>query len=85
MFAEGDYEAEKNWTAVLFDDGAGGWVVRVYRIDWTVETDPITIVDTTDPIAGTPLAVDVDNVNFTIHVLYEDGGDIKATVFNYTE
>jgi hypothetical protein len=81
----GDYEAEKNWTAVLFDDGAGGWVVRVYRIDWTVASDQITIVDTTDPISGTPIAIDVDNVNFTIHVLYEDGGAFKATVFNYTE
>ncbi len=81
----GDPEEGMNWVAILYDDGSGGWVVRVYHVDWGIDPiEEIAIVDTTDPISGTPLALDVDPINFTIHVLYEDGGAIKATVFDYT-
>ncbi len=81
---DGDYEQGFNWLAILFDDGAGGWVIEVLHIDWTSEDDLASLIDITDPISGTPLSIDVDPINFTIHVLYEDGGVIKATVFDYT-
>jgi hypothetical protein len=84
---EQDWEQGFNWLAVLYDDGAGGWVVRVYHVNWTEAdlADVVQTVDTTDPIAGTPLAIDCDDINFTMHVLYEDGGGaIRATVFDYT-
>jgi len=81
---EGDSEIHGNWCAILFDMG-GEYIVRVYRIDWTAEEDEITIIDTTDPIDGTPLAIDVDFVDFTIHVLADNGGTIEATVFDYHE
>ena len=80
---DGDYNADKNWCAVLFKQGSN-FVVRVYRVDWTVEENNITIVDTTDPIPGNPIALDVDYTNFRIHVLAEYGGQIEATVFEYT-
>lgn len=73
-----------NWCAVLYDDGAGNFVVRVYFIDWTVSEDRISIIDTTDPIPGTPLAIDVDAVNFVIHVLADNAGTIEGTTFDYT-
>jgi len=81
----GDWSLDKNWLAVLFDDGAGGFIVRVYRIDWTVaDPDPVvTIVDTTDPIPGTPIGLDVDTQTFKIHVLAKVSGAVKATVFQY--
>lgn len=82
---EGEFDDHGNWCAVVFDTG-GQYVVRIYRVDWTAEQgDEITIIDTTDPIDGTPIALDVDYVNFTIHVLADNGGTIEATVFDYTE
>ena len=78
----GDPGPDKNWCAVLFDDHAGHFIVRVYRIDWP-GNPALTIVDTTDPMVGTPLSLDVDPVNFRIHVLAKVGGTIKATVFRY--
>jgi len=83
---DGDYEQDKNWCAVVYDDNAGNYVLRVYRIDWTVEdlADAVTIVDTCDPTPGTPLALDVDPINFEVHVIADNGGTVEATVFNYT-
>lgn len=80
-------EGETNWVAVLFDTGSGSWVVKVYKVDWGVAdlVDLLSEIDTTDPLPGSPLALDVDFTNHTIHVLADDGGQIKATVFNYTE
>jgi len=81
---EQDTEQGWNWCAVLYDTG-GQYVVRIYEVNWTAETgSELTTIDTTDPIDGTPLALDVDGYNFTIHVLADNGGTIEATVFNYT-
>jgi len=83
---EGDYETDfGNWCAVLFDTGTG-YQVRVYDIDWTAEAgEEITIIDTTDELPGTPLSLDVDPWNFTIHVIADNGGTVEATVFDYSE
>jgi len=80
-----DWEQGFNWVAVLYDMGDGTWVVRVYDVNWTAASgEEITINDTTDPLPGTPMALDVDAKNFEIHVLANNGGNIEATVFNYT-
>jgi len=85
VLREGEFEDHGNWCAVVFDMG-GSYVVRVYRIDWTGELEnALSVIDTTDPIEGTPLALDVDPWNFTIHVLADNGGTIEATVFDYHE
>ena len=79
---------EWNWLAVVFDNGDNTWVVKVYKVDWSVAalTDLITeVIDTTDVFPGTPIAIDVDYINFQIHVLADNGGTIEATVFEYTE
>jgi len=82
-----DWELGNNWVAVLYDMGDGTWVVQIYKVDWGADEpeDEIIIIDTTDPLPGTPIAIDVDAVNFEIHVLADNGGDIEATVFDYTE
>jgi hypothetical protein len=81
----GDYTLDKNWCAVLFDDNAGNFIVRVYRVDWSAAAgEELSIVDTTDPLPGTPIALDVDYINFRIHVLAKVGSTFKATVFQYT-
>ena len=81
---EGDSTEHGNWVAVVFDTG-GNFVVRVYRVDWTADSgEEISIIDTTDPVPGTPLAIDVDILNFTFHVLADNGGTIEATVFDWT-
>ena len=72
-----------NWIAVIYEDSGGDTVLVVYEADWTQE-QVITIRQILDPIPGTPLAVDVDPVNFEIHVLTQNGSDIEATVFDYT-
>jgi len=82
---EQDWEAGNNWLAVLFDTGTG-WVVRIYATDWSADLgDRFVIMDTTEEFPGTPLAIDVDGQNFTIHVIADNGGTIEATVFDYTE
>ncbi len=80
---EGDYLQGMNWLAIIYDDGAGGTILVVYHMDWTVE-DIMSIVEIEDSIPGTPLAVDVDSVNFEIHVMTDNGGTIEATVYDYT-
>ena len=82
---EQDWEAGNNWLAVLFDSGSE-WMVRVYDIDWQADLgDRLSIIDDTETFPGDPLAIDVDGYNFTIHVIADNGGDIEATVFDYTE
>ncbi|HDS29451.1 MAG TPA: hypothetical protein ENN67_00255 [Firmicutes bacterium] len=83
---EKDWEQGFNWLAVLFQT-SGGWVVRVYEVNWTAESleEVVSEIETTDEQTGTPLAIDVDPINFHIHVLYKDGSNaIRATVFDYT-
>jgi hypothetical protein len=82
---EQDWEQGNNWLAVLYDVGTE-WMVRVYAVDWQADLgDRLSIIDDTEMYPGEPLAIDVDGVNFTIHVIADVGGDIKATVFDYTE
>jgi hypothetical protein len=82
------FTEELNWLAVVFDMGDNTFVIRTYGFDWTSATFPddvIFVQDTTDPVTGTPLAIDVDNVNFEIHVLCQNGSNFETNVFNYTE
>jgi hypothetical protein len=75
--ASGDF----NWVCVLLDNGNGTWSVGVWECDYILET--YSLIDITAPQPGTPLSIDSDGVDFEIHVLADDGGTIKATVFEY--
>lgn len=63
-----------NWLTVLVDNGHG-WFVKIYSLDF-IGPDPenpelvITVVHTTDLLPGTPYAIDVDNFDMELHVLY---------------
>ena len=83
---EGLWELGPNWLAVIYETDGGETVLRIYNTDWSAETleEVITILETEDPIPGTPLAVDVDPANFEIHVLTLNGGNVEATVYDYT-
>jgi hypothetical protein len=78
-----------NWLAVLVDTGAG-WYIKVYLLDF-IGPDPdnpelvVTEVHTTDVCTGTPVSMDADNYDFELHVLADDGGTYKVTVWQYTE
>jgi hypothetical protein len=73
-----------NWICVLIDNGDGTWSVGVWEYDYLGDPDPqYILIDKTDPIVGTPMALDVDGFDFEIHVLSENAGTIEATVFEY--
>jgi hypothetical protein len=72
-----------NWLAVLLDNGDNTWSVGVWEYDYLVDPATFTEIDITDPLPGTPYALDVDPHDFEIHVLSETGGNIEATVFEY--
>jgi len=79
--------ADFNWICVLFDTSGTNWRVGVWECDYLANDGShaeLHEIDITEPIAGTPMAIDVDPVDFEIHVLSEISGQIVATVFDYT-
>jgi hypothetical protein len=73
-----------NWLVALMDNGDGTWSVGVWEFDYLADPVEYVQIDITDPLAGTPMAVDVDGTDFEIHVLADNGGTVEATVFAYT-
>ncbi len=73
-----------NWLVALLDNGDDTWSVGVWEFDYSADPAAFVEIDITDPLPGTPLAIDVDGHDFEIHVLSEESGTIKATVFDYT-
>jgi len=73
-----------NWLCALLDNGDGTWSVGVWEMNYMGDPDPFfAFIDVTDPIDGTPMAIDVDPVDFEIHVLADNGGTVELTVFEY--
>ncbi len=78
-----------SWLAVLVDTGSG-WVIKVYSLDF-IGPDPenpelvVTEVHTTEAGVGDPMSMDSDNFQFEMHVIADDGGTYKVTVWQYTE
>lgn len=76
-----------NWLTVLVDTGTG-WVIKVYELDF-IGPDPdnpelvVTEVHTTEECPGTPTGFDVDNYDYELHVIADDGGTYKVTVWHY--
>ena len=72
-----------NWFAVLLDTGTG-WRVDVYRYDPLFGS--IALVDIYEDlfVTGTPTALDIDNDENEIHVLYNDAGTYKVVVLEWT-
>lgn len=70
-----------NWICILFDNGDGTWSVGIWECDYI--TEDYHLIDITDPLPGTPMAVDFDGNDFEIHVFANNGGTIEATVFEY--
>ncbi len=74
-----------NWLCALLDNGDGTWSVGVWECDYLAGPPAeFALIDITDPIAGTPMGLDVDGTDFEIHVLADNGGTIELTVFDYT-
>ena len=75
-----------NWLCALLDNGDGTWSVGVWEYDflWSPNLAEWNLVDVTDPLTGVPLSIDIDPVDFEIHVLSNNTGTIEATVFDYT-
>lgn len=71
------------WSEVLIDKGDNTWTVMT--LFWDISEDPLAvyILHETDPLPGTPLALDVDNTDFELHVLANNSGTIEATVFKW--
>lgn len=72
-----------NWVAVLLDTGTG-WRVEVYCYDPLFGS--VALVDTYEDalVTGTPTALDIDNADNEIHVLYNDAGTYKVVVLEWT-
>jgi len=73
-----------NWLVALLDNGDDTWSVGVWEINYMEEPVEIVEIDITDPVAGRPIALDVDNTDFEIHVLADNDGTVEATVLNFT-
>ncbi len=73
-----------NWLCVLLDNGDGTWSVGVWEFNFLGDPDPFfELIQITDPIAGTPMSLDVDGTDFEIHVLADNGGAVEVTVFEW--
>jgi len=73
-----------NWLVALLDNGDGTWSLGVWEFSYLADPTEFVEIDITDPLPGVPLAVDVDNTDFEIHVLADNAGTVEATVFAYT-
>ena len=71
------------WSEVLIDKGNGTWVVMTLLWDPTQNPPVVYVIDITDPLPGTPLALDVDNTDFELHVIAGVGEKVQATVFEW--
>ena len=69
-----------NWVAVLVQT-ATGWRVDVFRYD-PMFGDVVKVVSTPEQL-GTPCALDCDNFDQEIHVLFKNG-PYMVTVYNFT-
>ena len=85
-----EYEfGDWNWLCVLVDTGSG-WTVKVYEMDY-IGPDPenpeLTITEkaTLETSPGVPSAFDADNYEYELHVVADDGGTYKVTVWQYSE
>jgi hypothetical protein len=78
-----------NWLCVLVDTGSE-WLFKVYNMDF-IGPDPgnpaltVTEVFSSPPQTGDPTAIDGDNDDFELHILANEGGTYKVTVWKYTQ
>jgi hypothetical protein len=73
-----------NWLAALLDNKNGTWSVGIWEYNYLSDPPAFTEIGMTEPIEGTPQALDVDTTDFEIHVLARKAGNkIHATVFGY--
>ncbi len=77
------FDNKYDWLCVLLETGTG-WTVNAYRYDPMFGS--VALIDSyNDPaIVGTPTALDVDQDDLEIHVLYDDAGTYKVTVLEFT-
>ena len=74
---------------MLVDSGSG-WFVKVYLMDW-IGPDPenpelvITELAQLETCPGVPGSFDSDNFEYELHVIADDGGSHKVTVWQYSE
>ncbi len=71
------------WSEVLIDKGNGTWTVMTLLWDCTQDPPMVFILDETEPLPGTPSALDVDNTDFEVHVIAEVDDKVEATVFEW--
>jgi hypothetical protein len=71
------------WSCVLIDKGNNTWTVMTLLWDLSGTELEVYVLDETDPLPGIPVALDVDNTDFELHVLALDGTTIEATVFKW--
>ncbi len=77
-----DFGVAYNWIAVLVDTG-DSFMVELFECYEPVGGEPFSfnLVASSMPLEGKPLALDIDDADFTIHVLSEYDGNIEATRF----
>jgi hypothetical protein len=75
-----EYGHENNWLAVL-QEVPDGFIVQIMEFD--ILSGLTTVVAASDVLPGVPMSLDVNDEDFTIHVLTKYDGIIEATRFEY--